>query len=106
MHVYGFCGAKSKNASRYLPSHGSQAYLFYDPFLDEALRTMDIFPSDPIVKCTDRYILNGHRSGLVWFTGLSGSGKSTLAHAVEARLHKMGVLSYVLDGDNIRRGLN
>jgi adenylylsulfate kinase len=66
----------------------------------------NIFPYEPIVRCCDRHLLNGHRSGLVWFTGLSGSGKSTLAHSVEARLHSMGVRSYVLDGDNIRMGLN
>ena len=48
---------------------------------------------------------NGHRSGVVWLTGLSGSGKSTLAHAVEERLHTLGVRTYVLDGDNIRHGL-
>jgi len=43
---------------------------------------------------------------LLWFTGLSGSGKSTLAHAVEARLFSVGIRSYVLDGDNVRTGLN
>jgi len=67
---------------------------------------MHVFPFTPIVTCTDRYKLNGHRSGLLWFTGLSGSGKSTLAHAVEARLHSVGIRSYVLDGDNVRCGLN
>ena len=48
---------------------------------------------------------NGHKSAIVWFTGLSGSGKSTLAHAVEDRLHKMGCRTFVLDGDNVRHGL-
>jgi adenylylsulfate kinase len=48
---------------------------------------------------------NGHKSAVVWFTGLSGSGKSTLAHAVEDRLHKMGCRTFVLDGDNVRHGL-
>ena len=43
---------------------------------------------------------------MIWFTGLSGSGKSTLAHALEARLYQTGVRSYVLDGDNIRCGIN
>ena len=48
-----------------------------------------------------------HQKGVViWYTGLSGSGKSTLAHAVEEELHKRGHLCYVLDGDNIRHGLN
>jgi adenylylsulfate kinase len=50
--------------------------------------------------------LLGHGAGTVWFTGLSGSGKSTLAHAVESELNERGTLAYVLDGDNIRHGLN
>lgn len=68
--------------------------------------SQQFYQYDPIVKCADRHLLNGHRSGLLWFTGLSGSGKSTLAHAVEARLYAMGIRSYVLDGDNVRQGLN
>jgi adenylylsulfate kinase len=48
---------------------------------------------------------NGHRSAALWFTGLSGAGKSTLAHAVEEKLHELGVRTYVLDGDNVRHGL-
>ena len=66
----------------------------------------NIFPSPSSVSTNDRHILNGHSGGLVWFTGLSGSGKSTLAHAVEEKLHSLCVRSYVLDGDNIRTGLN
>lgn len=49
--------------------------------------------------------LNGHKSVVVWFTGLSGSGKSTLAHAVEEKLFNMECHSIVLDGDNVRHGL-
>ena len=64
------------------------------------------FPFQGSIKQSDRHGLNGHRSALVWFTGLSGSGKSTLAHALEERLFNMGIRSYVLDGDNIRCGLN
>lgn len=48
---------------------------------------------------------NGHRSGVIWFTGLSGSGKSTLAHSVEEKLHQSGRATFVLDGDNVRHGL-
>ncbi|MFC1536592.1 adenylyl-sulfate kinase [Pseudomonadota bacterium] len=48
---------------------------------------------------------NGHRSVVLWFTGLSGSGKSTLAHAVEDHLYQLNVRTYVLDGDNVRHGL-
>jgi len=49
--------------------------------------------------------LNGHKSVIVWFTGLSGAGKSTLAHAVEERLHQMSCRTFVFDGDNVRHGL-
>ena len=49
---------------------------------------------------------NKHKSVILWFTGLSGAGKSTLAHSVEERLHQLGCNTYVLDGDNVRHGLN
>lgn len=52
-----------------------------------------------------REAMNGHKSAILWFTGLSGSGKSTLAHAVEDKLHKLKCRTFVLDGDNIRHGL-
>ena len=48
---------------------------------------------------------NGHHGGLFWFTGLSGAGKSTLAHTVEEKLHRQGLRTFVLDGDNVRHGL-
>ncbi|WP_429843490.1 adenylyl-sulfate kinase [Brevibacillus sp. FIR094] len=54
----------------------------------------------------DRQKRIGHKSCVLWFTGLSGAGKSTLANAVEHELHQRGLASYVLDGDNIRHGLN
>ena len=53
-----------------------------------------------------RHILNGHTSGVLWFTGISGSGKSTIANEVEKKLHAQGIRTYLLDGDNIRQGLN
>jgi len=49
---------------------------------------------------------NGHNSAVLWFTGLSGSGKSTLAHLVEERLFEKGWYTYILDGDNVRHGIN
>lgn len=49
--------------------------------------------------------LNGHRSFILWFTGLSGAGKSTLAHRVEEMLFERGCHTYVFDGDNVRHGL-
>jgi adenylylsulfate kinase len=50
--------------------------------------------------------LVGHKGATLWFTGLSGSGKSTVAVELEGTLHEMGVLSYRLDGDNVRLGIN
>lgn len=49
---------------------------------------------------------NGHKGVVIWFTGLSGSGKSTLATAVETALFERGCQAYILDGDNVRHGLN
>ncbi|WP_374719213.1 adenylyl-sulfate kinase [Parageobacillus toebii] len=54
----------------------------------------------------DRRKRNGHHSAILWFTGLSGSGKSTIANAVSKKLFDLGIQNYVLDGDNIRHGLN
>lgn len=54
----------------------------------------------------DRMRSNGHNSFLTFFTGLSGSGKSTIACALEQRLYQDGIRTYVLDGDNIRQGIN
>ncbi len=58
------------------------------------------------VSKTDRCKLNGHKGAILWFTGLSGCGKSTTANAVDHKLHQQGRHSFVLDGDNIRLGLN
>jgi adenylylsulfate kinase len=58
------------------------------------------------VTRAERERLQGHRGCVVWFTGLSGSGKSTVACAVDQRLHALGIHSFVLDGDNVRHGLN
>lgn len=58
------------------------------------------------VSKTDRQIQNAHSSCVLWFTGLSGSGKSTVANAVSRELYRQGINEYVLDGDNIRHGLN
>jgi adenylylsulfate kinase len=58
------------------------------------------------VSRAEREATVGHRGCVVWFTGLSGSGKSTLANLVDHRLHAAGLRSFVLDGDNVRMGLN
>lgn len=58
------------------------------------------------VSREEREKLNGHRGCVVWFTGLSGCGKSTVSNLVDHKLHAMGKRSFVLDGDNVRHGLN
>ena len=54
----------------------------------------------------NRQTLNKHKSMLIWFTGLSASGKSTIAIGVEQKLHERSINTYLLDGDNVRHGLN
>jgi adenylylsulfate kinase len=58
------------------------------------------------VSREDREQLNAHKGCVVWFTGLSGCGKSTVSNLVDRKLHDMKIRSYVLDGDNVRHGLN
>ncbi|MDQ0218926.1 adenylyl-sulfate kinase [Peribacillus cavernae] len=58
------------------------------------------------VSKDDKQKLNQHKSMMIWFTGLSGSGKSTLANALEKVLHAQGIRTYLLDGDNLRHGIN
>jgi adenylylsulfate kinase len=58
------------------------------------------------VSKEDRCKLNGHKGAVLWFTGLSACGKSTIANAVDHKLHQQGKRTFVLDGDNIRMGLN
>lgn len=66
----------------------------------------NIIPHNYQLSVKDRRNQNNHNSFLIWFTGLSGSGKSTIANALELELHKIGIKTYTLDGDNIRKGLN
>ncbi|RBP96538.1 adenylylsulfate kinase [Cytobacillus firmus] len=61
---------------------------------------------DAAITKEDRRAQNGHGSVVLWFTGLSGSGKSTIANAVSHELFRQGINEYVLDGDNVRHGLN
>ncbi|NJO02466.1 MAG: adenylyl-sulfate kinase [Bacteroidia bacterium] len=65
-----------------------------------------IVPQHHQINKEARRCLYGHRSFVVWFTGLSGSGKSTLANMLELKLHHQGSHTYILDGDNVRAGLN
>ncbi|MCK9992555.1 MAG: bifunctional enzyme CysN/CysC [Alphaproteobacteria bacterium] len=69
-------------------------------------RSTNIVQVDQGVSDDERARMNGHRGGVIWFTGLSGAGKSTLSMELERRLFEKGYSVYVLDGDNIRFGLN
>ncbi|WP_048439076.1 sulfate adenylyltransferase subunit CysN [Caenimonas sp. SL110] len=69
-------------------------------------RSQNIHVQHVDVNKAARNALNGQKSCVVWFTGLSGSGKSTIANLLEKRLHAMGHRTYLLDGDNVRHGLN
>jgi bifunctional enzyme CysN/CysC len=69
-------------------------------------RSHNIHWQDVRVDKAARADQNSHQPGVVWFTGLSGSGKSTIANIVESKLHTLGVRTYLLDGDNVRHGLN
>ncbi|MBT3786322.1 adenylyl-sulfate kinase, partial [bacterium] len=59
-----------------------------------------------LVQRNGREALNGHKGRALWFTGLSGSGKSTLARSLEQELHSREIRTFLLDGDNLRRGLS
>ncbi len=67
---------------------------------------LHIIPHKHIVSKANRNMLFNHQSLVIWFTGLSGSGKSTLANGLENLLHTKGIATYILDGDNVRVGLN
>ncbi|HOL18971.1 MAG TPA: adenylyl-sulfate kinase [Candidatus Hydrogenedens sp.] len=74
--------------------------------MEEVVKATNITWHQGDIKREDRERANGHQGAVVWFTGLSASGKSTLAHALENALFEKGYKTYVLDGDNIRHGLN
>ena len=69
-------------------------------------KSLNVIWEQSLVNRQDRETLNGHRSFVLWFTGLSGSGKSTVAHAVEKKHHDGCCRTFVLDGDNVRHGLS
>ncbi len=69
-------------------------------------KSTDVIWHQVSVSHQQRVAANGHQGAVLWFTGLSGSGKSTIANAVDKMLHDLGCKTYLLDGDNIRHGLN
>ena len=86
---------------------GGGGIIFGGTYTDRnKIKSENIFWSEGAVTVARRNLRNGHRGGVVWLTGLSGSGKSTLSRALERELFNIGMHTYVLDGDNIRHGLN
>lgn len=69
-------------------------------------KATNIVWEDAVLTTDERHALKKHKGTVMWFTGLSGSGKSTLAKSVERALYDRGCHTYILDGDNIRHGLN
>ncbi len=74
--------------------------------MDSLDKSTDVVWHQASVLRNEREFSNGHNGAVLWFTGLSGSGKSTIANAVDRMLHELGCTTYVLDGDNVRHGLN
>ena len=69
-------------------------------------RAQNVHRQSVSITRTDRELMNGHKGRVIWLTGLSGAGKSTIANALEVALHGDGRRTYLLDGDNVRQGLN
>lgn len=88
-----------------LPDHSVHLNVAKVEFMAEQKAT-NVTWHDHAVGRVERAQLNGHKGAVLWFTGLSGCGKSTVANAVDRLLHDRGVHTYVLDGDNVRMGLN
>ena len=81
--------------------------IFGGTYLDRTkVKSQNIFWSEGTVTTQHRALRNGHKGAVIWLTGLSGSGKSTIARALERELFNSSLHTYVLDGDNIRHGLN
>ena len=79
---------------------------FPDQRSKSKIKSTNITPTEFGITAKDRALANGHQGGVLWFSGLSGSGKSTIATRVQRRLFEKGYHIYVLDGDNVRSGLN
>ncbi|MDB6148474.1 MAG: adenylylsulfate kinase [Spartobacteria bacterium] len=71
-----------------------------------AVKSDNIFWSESEITAERRALRNQHRGAVIWLTGLSGAGKSTIARGLEAELFQLSMQTYVLDGDNLRHGLN
>lgn len=93
------------NQPRLIQAHWKDG-MTHGPAHPRPNKATNVFAVAHAVAREERQARNGHAGGVLWFTGLSGSGKSTLAMGVERELFSLGYHVYVLDGDNVRHGLN
>ena len=119
LNEIGLCNLSTSTAVAFDPyaeNRATGAFILIDRFTNATAgagmitfglrRATNIHRQSVLVDKPARIRLNGHRPAILWFTGLSGSGKSTIANIVERELHALGVHTYMLDGDNVRHGLN
>ena len=119
LNEIGFCNVATATPvalDPYADNRATGAFVLIDRFTNATAgagmisfglrRATNIHRQALLIDKAARTRLNGHRPAVLWFTGLSGSGKSTIANIVERELHALGVHTYMLDGDNVRHGLN
>ena len=119
LNAIGFCNlstARPVPFDPYAENRATGAFILVDRFTDRTAgagtvafplrRAANIHREDALVDKAARVALTGQKPFILWFTGLSGSGKSTVAKLAERRLNRAGRLTYLLDGDNVRHGLN
>jgi bifunctional enzyme CysN/CysC len=119
LNEIGQCGVRFDRqiaVDNYADDQALGSFIIIDPETDATVgagmviapvqRPANVHWQSTTVDAALRAALNNHAPGVIWLTGLSGSGKSTIANALERRLHHLGVRTYVLDGDNLRHGLN
>ncbi len=119
LNEIGFCNFSTANPiafDPYVDNRETGAFILIDRYTNATVgagmvsfglrRAANIHRQSLLVGREEREKLNGHKPAVLWFTGLSGSGKSTIANLVERELHDRGVRTFLLDGDNVRHGLN
>ncbi len=119
LNVIAFCNVQTARAVPFDPYEENRqtgAFILVDRFTNQTAgagliafplrRATNIHQENSLVDKPARSRITGQRPGILWFTGLSGSGKSTIAKLVEQELSRAGRLTYILDGDNVRHGLN
>jgi bifunctional enzyme CysN/CysC len=119
LNEIGFCNLSTSTPvafDSYADNRETGAFILIDRYTNATVgagmisfglrRAANIHRQAMLVGREEREALNGHKPVVLWFTGLSGSGKSTIANLVERELHDRGVRTFLLDGDNVRHGLN